>query len=67
MPLVLNAQTVHAVTNPLGQFTGAIQIYGGDFFRVPRSEFDAKTLEERPFNVEKAKQVFLDANKRLKA
>jgi predicted metal-dependent enzyme (double-stranded beta helix superfamily) len=65
--VVLNAQTVHAVTNPLGQFTGAIQIYGGDFFRVPRSEFDAKTLEERPFNVEKAKQVFLDANKRLKA
>jgi predicted metal-dependent enzyme (double-stranded beta helix superfamily) len=65
--VLLNAQTVHAVTNPLGEFTGAIQIYGGDFFGVARSEFDPETLEERPFDVEKAKQVFLDANKRLQA
>ena len=29
------------------------------------SEFDAKTLEERPYDIEKAKRVFLDANERL--
>jgi predicted metal-dependent enzyme (double-stranded beta helix superfamily) len=57
---------VHSVTNPLGQFTGAIHIYGGDFFAVPRSEFDEKTLEERPYDVEKAKRVFLEANERLR-
>ena len=62
--VLLGAQTVHAVTNPLGRFTGALQIYGGDFFRVPRSEFDPDTLEERPFDVERAKGVFLEANKR---
>jgi hypothetical protein len=54
---------VHAVTNPLETFTGAIQIYGGDFFGAARSEFDPQTLEERPFDVEKARTLFLDANK----
>jgi hypothetical protein len=49
----------------LSQFTGAIHIYGGDFFAVPRSEFDAETLEERPYDIEKAKRLFLEANQRL--
>lgn len=62
---LLGAQTIHAVTNPLTRFTGAIHIYGGDFFAVPRSEFDPETLEERPYDVEKTKRVFLDANQRL--
>ena len=61
---LLGEECVHAVTNPLGAFTGALQIYGGDFFGVPRSEFDAKTLEERPFDIERAKDAFLQANKR---
>jgi predicted metal-dependent enzyme (double-stranded beta helix superfamily) len=64
--VLLGAPTVHSVTNPLNQFTGAIHIYGGDFFAVPRSEFDAETLEERPYDVEKAKRVFLEANERLR-
>jgi predicted metal-dependent enzyme (double-stranded beta helix superfamily) len=63
--VLLGANTIHAVTNPLGQFTCALQIYGGDFFHVARSEFDPVTLEERPYDVEKAKKVFLDANQRL--
>jgi len=62
---LLGERTIHAVTNPLGRFTGAIHIYGGDFFAVPRSEFDPETLEERPYDVEKAKRVFLEANQRL--
>lgn len=61
--VLLGAPTVHAVTNPLGRFTCALQIYGGDFFHVSRSEFDPATLEERPFDIERAKGVFLDANK----
>ena len=63
--VLLGAPTVHSVTNPLRQFTGAIHIYGGDFFAVPRSEFDAETLEERPYDIEKAKRLFLEANERL--
>jgi len=64
---LLGEQAIHSVTNPLSRFTGAIHIYGGDFFAVPRSEFDAETLEERPYDVEKAKRVFLDANRNLPA
>jgi predicted metal-dependent enzyme (double-stranded beta helix superfamily) len=60
---LLGEETVHAVTNPLGTFTGAIQIYGGDFFGTPRSEFDPQSLEERPFDVEKAKSLFQEANR----
>lgn len=62
---LLGAQTIHAVTNPLGLFTCALQIYGGDFFNVARSEFDPDTLEERPFDVEKAKALFIAARQSL--
>ena len=63
---VLGKTIIHAVTNPLSQFTGAIHVYGGDFFTEPRSEWDPETLEERPYDVEKAKRVFLEANDRLR-
>jgi hypothetical protein len=48
-----------AVTNPLSQFTGAIHVYGGDFFTEPHSEWDLETWEECPYDVENAKRVFL--------
>jgi predicted metal-dependent enzyme (double-stranded beta helix superfamily) len=64
---LLGEPTIHAVTNPLTRFTGAIHIYGGDFFAIPRSEFDAETGEERPYDVEKAKRLFADANKAVEA
>ena len=28
------------MTNPIARWTGAIHVYGADFFRVPRSEWD---------------------------
>jgi predicted metal-dependent enzyme (double-stranded beta helix superfamily) len=61
---VLGRHVIHAVTNPLRQFTGAIHIYGGDFFGTPRSEWDPDTLEERPYDIERAKKVFAEANAR---
>lgn len=64
---VLGKTIIHAVTNPLKQFTGAIHVYGGDFFTEPRSEWDPETLEERPYDVENAKQVFLEANHRWRS
>ena len=61
---LLGKTIIHAVTNPLRQFTGAIHVYGGDFFAVPRSEWKPDTLEERAYDVENAKRVFAEANER---
>jgi len=35
---------IHSVTNPIKRMTGAIHIYGGDFFAPGRSEWDSETL-----------------------
>jgi predicted metal-dependent enzyme (double-stranded beta helix superfamily) len=61
----LGEAVIHAVTNPLDQITAAIHVYGGDFFSVPRSEWDPRTLQEQPFDIEHAREVFAEANKRL--
>jgi predicted metal-dependent enzyme (double-stranded beta helix superfamily) len=62
--VVLGSETIHSVTNPSPRVTGAIHVYGGDFFGVPRSEWDPQTLEERPYDVAHARQAFQDANDR---
>ncbi|MCO6417557.1 hypothetical protein JYK14_15510 [Siccirubricoccus sp. KC 17139] len=54
----LGQDIIHSVTNPLGRLTGAIHVYGGDFFAAERSEWEPETLEERPYDVEKAKRMF---------
>ncbi len=56
---------IHSVTNPIERLTGAIHIYGGDFFAKPRSEWDAETLRERPFDIEAARHRFEAATKRF--
>jgi predicted metal-dependent enzyme (double-stranded beta helix superfamily) len=63
--LPLGEAVIHSVTNPLDRITAAIHVYGGDFFAVPRSEWDPQTLQERPFDIEHAKGLFEEANKRL--
>jgi predicted metal-dependent enzyme (double-stranded beta helix superfamily) len=64
---VLGRSVIHAVANPLRVFTGAIHIYGGDFFGTPRSEWDPDTLQERPFDIDRGRKVFADANERWRA
>ena len=44
----LGRDIIHSVTNPIPRLTGAIHVYGGDFFAVARSEWDAETLLEAP-------------------
>jgi len=44
------------------QLTGAIHVYGGDFFTMPRSEWDPETLTEGPYDVPKNLRLFKDAN-----
>jgi predicted metal-dependent enzyme (double-stranded beta helix superfamily) len=46
--LLLGAEAIHAVANPLDSVTAAIHVNGGDSFSTPRSEWDPGTGEERP-------------------
>jgi len=61
----LGHNIIHSVTNPIGRLTGAIHVYGGDFFGAERSEWDAETLLEDRYNVEKNMRLFEEANARL--
>ena len=61
---LLGKDIIHSVANPLRVLTGAIHIYGGDFFGTPRSEWDPETQEERPFDIDRTRKVFADANER---
>lgn len=61
----LGAAIIHAVTNPLDRITGALHVYGGDFFATPRSEWDPRTFEEQPYDLEHTMRAFEEANERL--
>ncbi len=58
----LGHNIIHSVTNPIPRLTGAIHIYGGDFFAVHRSEWDAETLMEGPMDGKRAVRRFEEAN-----
>ena len=49
----LGRDIIHSVTNPLSKLTGAIHIYGGDFFRVDRSEWDPESHTEQAYDMKK--------------
>jgi predicted metal-dependent enzyme (double-stranded beta helix superfamily) len=63
----LGPDIIHSVTNPIPRFTGALHIYGGDFFAQARSEWDPETLLERPYSSAKTLRMFEEANKRAAA
>lgn len=63
----LGRDIVHSVTNPIEKFTGAMHVYGGDFFAVKRSEWDPQTLIERAYDIDKNLRLFQEANARLAA
>jgi predicted metal-dependent enzyme (double-stranded beta helix superfamily) len=64
----LGHNIIHSVTNPVPRLTGAIHVYGGDFFKPGRrSEWDPETLREEPWDVERAVRRFEEANVFAKA
>ena len=60
----LGRDIIHSVTNPIPRLTGAIHVYGGDFFAVERSEWDPETLVEGPFDVKRTLKMFEESNAR---
>ena len=63
--LVLGDDAIHAVVNPLRSFTGAIHVYGGDFFAVPRSQWDQDARDEKPYDIEETRRLFEESNASL--
>jgi len=63
----LGKDIVHSVTNPLPRLTGALHVYGGDFFGDGRSEWDPETLTEKPYDIAGNLQLFEDSNALLPA
>jgi predicted metal-dependent enzyme (double-stranded beta helix superfamily) len=64
----LGVDIIHSVTNPVGKFTRAIHVYGGDFFAppTPRSEWDPETLIERPWDMARTRELFAEAEARFR-
>ena len=58
----LGHNIIHSVTNPIPRLTGAIHVYGGDFFNVERSEWDPELLLEQPYDTARMKRRFEEAN-----
>jgi predicted metal-dependent enzyme (double-stranded beta helix superfamily) len=63
----LPVDVVHSVANPIEKLTGAIHIYGGDFFATPRSEWDPESLAERAWSIERAMSLFAQSNERFRS
>jgi predicted metal-dependent enzyme (double-stranded beta helix superfamily) len=62
----LGEDVIHAVHNPRRKFTGAIHVYGGDFFKIERSQWDSPAAPEQPYSVDRAMRTFAEANERAK-
>jgi predicted metal-dependent enzyme (double-stranded beta helix superfamily) len=65
--VALGKDLIHSVTNPIPRLTGAIHVYGGDFFAAERSEWDPETLCEGRYDVAKAIRLFEESNAALAA
>lgn len=63
----LGADIIHSVTNPIARLTGAIHVYGGDFFAVERSEWDPETLTEQRYDAAKTLRYFEEENARSRS
>jgi predicted metal-dependent enzyme (double-stranded beta helix superfamily) len=61
--VLLGDDTIHAVHNPLGRYTGAIHVYGGDFVNTARSQWDPETLLEEPYDLAAVRALFDAADK----
>ena len=59
----LGRDIIHSVTNPIPRLTGAIHVYGGDFFAAERTEWDPETLNEQRWDAERAVRRFEEANR----
>ena len=63
--IALPADVIHSVANPIGKLTGAIHIYGGDFFAPGRTEWEPESLAPRTWSIQGAVRQFEESNERF--
>jgi predicted metal-dependent enzyme (double-stranded beta helix superfamily) len=59
----LGPDIIHSVINPISRLTGAIHVYGGDFFSVSRSQWDPERLVEEPYDFKRLLALFEESNR----
>jgi predicted metal-dependent enzyme (double-stranded beta helix superfamily) len=62
--LLLGDDAIHSVHNALDRVTAAIHVYGGDFFKQPRSQWGPGERVEQPYNHDFVLTEFAAANAR---
>jgi hypothetical protein len=50
----LGQNVIHSVINPIPRLTGAIHVYGGDFFAAKCSEWDSQSLQKERSDAERS-------------
>lgn len=66
--LLLGHDVVHAVTNPLRQYTAAIHVYGGDLPACQgRIQWDEQTQREVPYDFAATQRHFAEVNAAMEA
>ena len=63
--LLLGDDVIHSVYNPTTEHAGAIHVYGGDFFTMPRSQWTGDPFREEAYEVDRVRSLFEDANAAL--
>jgi predicted metal-dependent enzyme (double-stranded beta helix superfamily) len=63
----LGPDIIHSVTNPIARLTGAIHVYGGDFFAMERSEWDPELLTEQRYDAQRTMRYFEEENARSRS
>lgn len=63
--VVLGDDVIHSVDNPLDRYTGAIHVYGADFFAISRSEWTCAGPDgvEGPYRGERLAATFAEAER----
>jgi predicted metal-dependent enzyme (double-stranded beta helix superfamily) len=59
----LGPDIIHSVINPVSRLTGAIHVYGGDFFAATHSQWDPERLLEEPYDVKRLLALFEESNR----
>ena len=60
---LLGPDIIHSVINPVRRLTGAIHVYGGDFFAATHSQWDPERLLEEPYDVKRLLALFEESNR----